>query len=82
MPEHEFLRCVLAGAIAGGACGVLARQGLIGDVISGVLGALTASYIATQVHPDMGSGFLSPWLAATAGALILILTGRLIRRAP
>jgi uncharacterized membrane protein YeaQ/YmgE (transglycosylase-associated protein family) len=80
MAETELLRWIIVGSIAGGIPGVLTKEGLLSDVIFGVAGAAVGGYLCDQSHPDLGVGLLTPWLAASAGAIMSVLAFRLVRR--
>jgi uncharacterized membrane protein YeaQ/YmgE (transglycosylase-associated protein family) len=80
MAETEFLRWIIVGVAAGGVPGLLTREGLLSDVIFGVAGAAIGGYLCDQSHPDLGGALLTPWLSASAGAIMSVLAFRLVRR--
>jgi uncharacterized membrane protein YeaQ/YmgE (transglycosylase-associated protein family) len=55
--------------------------GLLGDILIGVVGALIASALFPTLGLHLGGGLVSAIIAATLGAVILLLIVRLIRRA-
>lgn len=72
---------IVVGAVVGWAAGRAiggSGMGLRGDVLFGIGGSILASYLATEMSIWAG-GVLGALLAATIGALMLILIVRLIR---
>ena len=55
--------------------------GLLGDILIGILGAVFASWLFPTLGVHLGGGILASIIAATIGAVILLLIVRLIRRA-
>jgi uncharacterized membrane protein YeaQ/YmgE (transglycosylase-associated protein family) len=79
------LSWIVVGLIAGWLAGMVMKGGgfgLIGDIIVGVVGGLLGGWIATTLlHIGGMSGInLGSILIAFAGAVILLLVLRLIRR--
>jgi uncharacterized membrane protein YeaQ/YmgE (transglycosylase-associated protein family) len=76
-----LLVAVIIGAVAGWLAGQLVQGtgfGLLGDILIGIFGAL----IASALFPILGlHGILAAIIAATLGAVILLLIVRLIRQA-
>jgi uncharacterized membrane protein YeaQ/YmgE (transglycosylase-associated protein family) len=59
-----------------------AGLGLIGDIIVGVIGAFIGRWLFNYFHIRVGVNFwIDAILTATAGAIVLLLVVRLIRRA-
>ena len=83
-PSNESLLVILlVGAAAGWLAGVITRGvgfGLVGDIIVGILGALVASLLFPRVGLHLGTGIGAEILAATIGALLLLIVIRLSRR--
>ena len=74
---------LLVGLIAGWLAGTLVRGGgfgLVGDIVVGVVGALIGGYLFGSAG-IAGGGLLGTILVATAGAVILIIILRVIKRA-
>lgn len=72
---------VLVGLIAGWLAGVLVRGGgfgIVGDIVVGILGALIGGRLFGGLWPT--GGLLGSIVVATAGAVILIVVLRVIRR--
>lgn len=86
MTLASLLVTLLIGAIAGWLAGQIVKghgQGLVANIVVGILGAFIASFL----FPALGFGMAatSPILGAiifsTIGAVILLLIVRLVRRA-
>jgi uncharacterized membrane protein YeaQ/YmgE (transglycosylase-associated protein family) len=56
-------------------------MGLIGDIIVGIIGAFIGGWLAGVLHIHVGSGIISTILTATAGAIVLLVILRAVRRA-
>jgi uncharacterized membrane protein YeaQ/YmgE (transglycosylase-associated protein family) len=79
-----ILIVLLSGAIAGWLAGKLVTGsgfGLGGNIAIGIAGAIIAHIILPRAGLAMGGGPLRAILAATIGAVILLVVVRLIRRA-
>ena len=55
--------------------------GLLGDILVGIVGALIAGALFPSLGLHLGGGILGAIIAATLGAVILLLIVRLIRQA-
>jgi uncharacterized membrane protein YeaQ/YmgE (transglycosylase-associated protein family) len=55
-------------------------MGIVGDVIVGVIGAYIGNWLAPRLGVHFGTGLVRTSLNATAGAIVLLLLIRLIRR--
>ena len=78
-----LLVILLIGAIAGWLAGQIVQGtgfGLIGDILIGIVGALIASLLFPKVGIHLGTGIVAEIIAATLGAVILLVVMRLIRR--
>jgi uncharacterized membrane protein YeaQ/YmgE (transglycosylase-associated protein family) len=51
---------------------------LVGDLLVGLVGALTGSWLLPRVGVDLGSGLLAAILDATTGTVILLVGPRLV----
>jgi uncharacterized membrane protein YeaQ/YmgE (transglycosylase-associated protein family) len=83
LSNESLLVILLVGAAAGWLAGVIIRGvgfGLVGDIIVGILGALVASLLFPRVGLHLGRGIGAEILAATIGALLLLIVIRLSRR--
>lgn len=75
-----FVWFILIGLVAGWLAGKLVKGsgfGVLGDIIVGVLGALLGGFLFGSA---LGGGLLGSILVATAGAVILLLLARLVKR--
>lgn len=68
-----------AGWLAGQIMGV-GGQGVIGDLVVGVIGALLGGFIFQTVGIAVGGGLLGSLIVATVGAITLIAGLRAIKR--
>ena len=83
LAPESILAWIIIGAIAGWLAGVLVKGygfGLIGNIIIGILGAGLAGLLAPRLGLYTES-LLGNIVAATLGALVLLLIVGLIRRA-
>jgi uncharacterized membrane protein YeaQ/YmgE (transglycosylase-associated protein family) len=79
----EIIWFLLIGIAAGWLAGVIMKGGgfgLLGDLISGVIGALLGGFLFGQLGIAAG-GLLGSLITATIGAIVLIFLLRLIKRA-
>ena len=84
MAAHGIIAWLIIGAVAGWLAGKVVGGGgfgLLGDIVVGIIGAFAGGWLAGLLHIHIGSGFIASILTATAGAVVLILLFRLIRRA-
>jgi len=77
---------IVIGAIAGWLAGQIVKghgQGLLVNVVVGVVGALIASYLFPALGMGSGEGtnFIGDVLYATIGAVVLLVLVRLVTRA-
>jgi uncharacterized membrane protein YeaQ/YmgE (transglycosylase-associated protein family) len=83
LAPESILAWIIIGAIAGWLAGVLVKGygfGVIGNIIIGILGAGLAGLLAPRLGLHTES-LLGNIVAATLGALILLLIVGLVRRA-
>ena len=83
LAPESILAWIIIGAIAGWLAGVLVKGygfGLIGNIVIGILGAGIAGLLAPRLGLTQKS-FLGNIVAATLGALVLLLIVGLVRRA-
>ena len=83
LAPESILAWIIIGAIAGWLAGVLVKGygfGLIGNIIVGILGAGIAGLLAPRLGLYTES-LLGNIVAATLGALLLLLIVGLVRRA-
>lgn len=87
MDIGNLLAWVVVGAIAGWLASIVmktnSRQGLLGDIIVGVVGGLIGGFLLTQigVGGEVTGINLTSILVAFIGAVILLGILRLVRRA-
>ena len=84
MSSHNLIAWLIIGAIAGWLAGTFVKGGgfgLIGDIIFGIIGAFIGGWLAGVLHIHVGTGWISEILVAFAGAAVLLLILRLVRRA-
>ena len=77
----SFLYYILIGALAGWLAGLVWRGsgfGLLGNIITGIIGAMIGGWAAGQLGL-FGGGLIYQILVAAGGALILLLLLKLIR---
>ena len=75
---------LVIGAIAGWLAGLLVKGGgfgLIGDIVVGIIGGFIGGWLAGVLHIHVGSGWVSTILTASAGAIVLLVILRAVRRA-
>ena len=83
MLGHGILFWIVIGAVAGWLAGIVVKGGgfgLIGDIVVGVIGGVIGGYLAGVLHIHIGTGIISSLLTATAGAVLLTVILRLVRR--
>jgi uncharacterized membrane protein YeaQ/YmgE (transglycosylase-associated protein family) len=74
-----LLIVLMIGAIAGWLAGLLVKghsQGLIANMVVGVLGAVLASWLLPKAGIYIGGGFIGTTINATIGAVILLVVLR------
>ena len=80
--ESLFIFLVV-GALAGWLAGLIVKGyglGLIGNIVVGVIGAFIGGWVFNALHIVHGGGFFGEVIGATAGAVILLVVLRLVRR--
>ena len=83
MSSHNIIAWLIIGAIAGWLAGVFVKGGgfgLIGDIIVGIIGAFIGGWLAGVLHIHVGTGWISAILTAGAGAIVLLIILRAVRR--
>jgi len=81
------LESIIVWIIVGGIAGLLAEwliggvnAGCIGTVIIGILGAFIGGWLFGLLHISIGSGIVNEIITAFAGAAVLLLIVRMVRR--
>ncbi len=80
--NEGILVVLFVGLVAGWLAGKIARGtgfGIIGDILVGIAGALLASLLFPKLGIRIGSGLVSEIVYSTIGAVILLLSVRLVR---
>jgi uncharacterized membrane protein YeaQ/YmgE (transglycosylase-associated protein family) len=81
LSNEGILIIIVVGVIAGWLAGQVMRGsgfGLIGDLIVGLLGALIGDWLLPQLHIHLGIGVAALIINAFIGAIVLLITLRLI----
>ena len=85
LSNESLLVILFVGLVAGWLAAKVVQGtglGLIGDIIVGVIGAFIGRWLFSYFHIRIGVNFwIDAILTATAGAIVLLLVIRLIRRA-
>jgi uncharacterized membrane protein YeaQ/YmgE (transglycosylase-associated protein family) len=84
MESHSLIAWLVIGAIAGWLAGTFVKGGgfgLIGDIVVGIIGAFLGGWLAGVFHIHVGGGWISTILTAAAGAIVLLIILRAVRRA-
>jgi len=84
MESHSLIAWLIIGAIAGWLAGTFVKGGgfgLIGDIVVGIIGAFLGGWLAGVFHIHVGGGWISTILTAAAGAIVLLIILRAVRRA-
>ncbi len=81
---HSLIAILLVGLIAGWLASKLVQGtglGIIGDIIIGILGAFVGRWLFDHFHIRIGVNiWVDAILTAAAGAIVLLLVLRLVRR--
>ena len=84
MAAHGIIAWLVIGAIAGWLAGLIVGGGgfgLLGDIVVGIVGAFAGGWLAGVLGVHIGAGFIASIITATAGAVVLLVLWKLIRRA-
>ena len=79
----DFFWMILIGMIAGWLAGqVMTRRGfgVIGDIVTGMVGALIGGVVFQEAGILPGSGLIGSLIVATTGAVVFLYGLRLIKR--
>lgn len=81
------LEQVVLWIVIGGIAGIIAewmvgglRSGLIGAIVVGILGAFIGGWLFGVLHLSIGTGFIGEVIKALAGAILLLVILRALRR--
>jgi uncharacterized membrane protein YeaQ/YmgE (transglycosylase-associated protein family) len=78
-----FLFWILCGLIAGWLTGKIMKgsgYGFFGDILLGIAGGILGGFIARHLGLDPAGRFIYSTLVAVAGAIVLVVIVRLIKR--
>lgn len=85
MPVESLVVVPLAGLIVGWLAGTFVRGGtfgLVGNIVVGVAGAVIGALLLPVTgETRVSTGMVATMISATAGAVVLLLLLRLLRRA-
>ena len=81
---NSLIVILIVGIAAGWLAGQIMKGsgfGLIGDLVVGIIGAFIGNWLWGVLHlPTLGNFWINAIVISTAGALVLLLLLRLIRR--
>jgi uncharacterized membrane protein YeaQ/YmgE (transglycosylase-associated protein family) len=83
MSGQSLLVILLVGLIAGWLAGKIVRGtgfGFVADLCIGIIGAFIGDWLLPRLGIHLGSGVVSAIIAATVGAILLLIVLRLINR--
>jgi uncharacterized membrane protein YeaQ/YmgE (transglycosylase-associated protein family) len=83
LPAQGLAATLLIGLAAGWIAAKFVQGhglGIVGDIVVGVIGAYIGNWLAPRLGVHIGTGLVRTSLNATAGAIVLLLLIRLIRR--
>jgi uncharacterized membrane protein YeaQ/YmgE (transglycosylase-associated protein family) len=84
LATNSLIVILVVGLVAGWLAGQIMRgagYGLIGDIVIGIIGAFIGSWLWGELHlPTIGNFWINAIVISTAGAIVLLLILRLIRR--
>ncbi|THD82495.1 GlsB/YeaQ/YmgE family stress response membrane protein [Aliigemmobacter aestuarii] len=75
---------ILIGAVIGWLASLIVKgsgSGLLTDILAGVGGSMLASFLLPRLGIPLGGGWFGAFLAALAGAVLILFILRLVRRA-
>lgn len=75
---------ILIGAVIGWLASLIVKgkgSGLLTDILAGIGGSMLASYLLPRLGIHLGGGWFGAFLAALAGAVLILVILRLVRRA-
>ena len=83
MAIEALLIILLIGAVAGWLAGQIVKGygfGLLGNIGIGIVGAFIANLLLPRLGLSLGGGIVGSIIAATLGAVVLLLLIRVIKR--
>jgi uncharacterized membrane protein YeaQ/YmgE (transglycosylase-associated protein family) len=83
MNGESLLIFLVIGVLAGWLAGIVVKGaglGLIGDMVTGVIGSFIGGWLFSTLNIVHGAGFIGSLIGATVGAVILLFVLRLVRR--
>ena len=79
----QIVVLLIIAVAVGWLAGVITRGGgfgLVGDILIAIVGAFVGHYLFNLLDIEIGGGYLDLFVTATAGAVVVLLIVRLIRR--
>ncbi len=83
MDAQAIIIMLLVGLVAGWLAGQIVSGGgfgLVGDIIVGIVGAFVGGWLFPNFWPAIGGPLVGAVINAAAGAIVVLLVLRLIRR--
>ena len=83
MDLSQIVVLLLIAVAVGWLAGVITRGGgfgLVGDILIAIVGAFVGRYLFDLLGIEIGDDYLDLFITATAGAVVVLLIVRLIRR--
>ena len=84
MQAETLIIWLVVGAIAGLLAGMVVKGGgfgLLGDIVVGIVGGFFGGWLLPRLGVHFGVGLVPLIVTAAIGAVVLLLTFRLLRRA-
>lgn len=81
-PQVGWIAAIIIGGVAGWLAEMFMKsnQGVLMNIILGIVGAVVASWLAGALGVGLGAGWVGYLIAGFIGACILIAAGRMLRR--
>lgn len=79
----RILAALIIGAVAGWLAGLIVRGagfGLIGNIVLGIIGALVADWLFSQLNIELFTGTFGSIINSTIGATVVLAILSVIRR--
>ncbi len=83
MDLEQLLFFLVIGGIAGWLAGIIMKGGgfgLVGNIVTGVLGAVLGGWLFDVFDVSVGGKWVGPIVTATVGAVVLLFAIGLIRK--
>jgi uncharacterized membrane protein YeaQ/YmgE (transglycosylase-associated protein family) len=80
----EFIIWIIVGALAGWIASIIMgtnrQQGLLMDIVVGIIGSFLGGFIFNALGLNAGGGFLGSLIVAIIGAVLLLFIVKIVRR--